>query len=110
MSKQKSLGAFGVTRTTVHRGKAINSPIPDYVDPNANNIPCDYCSMTFKTAQGLSLHKKCKHPSTVTGSEPPRKKTKNLKQNSTSSFKREQKPLCWQRDNSRGQRHNEQYR
>ena len=76
MSKQKSLGAFGVTRTTVHRGKAINSPIPDYVDPNANNIPCDYCSMTFKTAQGLSLHKKCKHPSTVTGSEPPRKKQK----------------------------------
>lgn len=92
MSKQKSLGAFGVTRTTVHRGKAINSPIPDYVDPDANNIPCDYCTMTFKTAQGLALHKKCKHPSIVTGSEPPCKKQKLSNKTPPQPSKENKKP------------------
>ena len=87
--KQKSLGAFGFTRTIVHRGEPTKADIPEYVDPKANNIPCNHCSMTFKQTQYLSIHMKCKHPEHLL--EPPTKKQRELKQVS-SSMKGNKKP------------------
>ena len=74
--KQKSVGAFGVTRTIVHRGVPMKAEIPEYVDPYRNNIQCKHCSKSFKTPQARAVHMKCKHP--LAGIEPPKKKTKNF--------------------------------
>lgn len=78
MSKQKSLGAYGFTKTVVHRGVPINVSIPEYVDPDVSNIPCNHCSMSFKTNQALALHTKCKHP--LADAEPPVKKRNTVNQ------------------------------
>ena len=89
-TKQRSFGAFGVTRTIVHRGVPTKADIPEYVDPNRNNIECKHCSMTFKTPQARSVHMKCKHP--LADIEPPKKKQKTLKQGELSTPRKNKNP------------------
>ena len=84
MSKQKSLAAFGFSKTVVHRGVANRVFIPEYVDEVKGTINCSHCTMKFKTKQGLAVHAKCKHPSF----EPAEKKVRITKESlSTSSEK-----------------------
>ena len=59
MSKQTSIFQFkGFKRTIAHQGQAVDiSSQP----PQKNLLKCSYCDETFKSAQGLSIHLKCKH-------------------------------------------------
>ena len=71
MSKQKSLAAFGFSKTITHRGVSTRVFIPENVEVIAT-INCNHCSMMFKTRQALAVHTKCKHSSF----EPAQKKAK----------------------------------
>ena len=72
MSKRKvqpTLGAFGIKRTVVHRGEEVQVQIPDFVE-NEVKIPCPSCSQTFKSKQGLAIHRLTKHPTNSDSEQP----------------------------------------
>ena len=57
---QKTLGAFGFTKTVFHRGKFTQVEIPN--EPKEEfKLKCEHCSKRFKNAQGLGVHLKCMH-------------------------------------------------
>ena len=59
MSKQTSIFQFkGFKRTIVHQGQVVDIRSQP---PQKNLLKCSYCDETFKSAQGLSIHVKCKH-------------------------------------------------
>ena len=76
MSKQKSLAAFGFSKTAVRKGVANQVFIPEYVVEVKETINCSHCTMNFKTKQALAVHAKCKHPSF----EPAEKKVRITKE------------------------------
>ena len=56
--KQKTLGAFGFTKTVKHRGEPTVVDIPNEVDvAKYNTVECANCKGRFKTNQGLGVHK-----------------------------------------------------
>ena len=58
--KQTSLGDLGFTKTVLHRGKEIKTPLP-YVEEAEKKLKCQHCEKGFVNQQGLSLHLKCVH-------------------------------------------------
>ena len=54
--KQKTFGAFGFTRSVIHRGNVIKVDIPDTAVVDEPTIKCTDCSKMFKNNQGLSVH------------------------------------------------------
>ena len=43
--------------------------IPDFVE-NESKIPCPLCSQTFKSKQGLAIHRLTKHPTNSDSEQP----------------------------------------
>ena len=63
MSKQTSIFQFKgfkrFKRTILHQGQVVD--ISSQPPQKKNLLKCSYCDETFKSAQGLSIHVKCKH-------------------------------------------------
>ena len=60
MSKQTSIFQFkGFKGTIAHQGQVVD--ISSQPPEKKNLLKCSYCDETFKSAQGLSIHVKCKH-------------------------------------------------
>ena len=57
--KQRTLAAFGFTKTIRHRGNEIRVEIPDYTEIEEKRIKCAHCEARFINQQGLSIHVKC---------------------------------------------------
>ena len=60
--KQRTLGAFGFTKSVSHQGEKVHIKLPDFSDPEAaKSISCAHCPEKFKNNQGYAVHLKCIH-------------------------------------------------
>ena len=58
---QKTLGAFGFKRSVLHRGEKTEIKLSDNVKEEEKRFSCSFCTMKFKSPQGLGVHVKCRH-------------------------------------------------
>ena len=63
--KQLTLGAFNFTKTVKHRNQEVSVEIPKVARMEINRIKCPKCVKTFVNNQGLSVHLKCVHNSSL---------------------------------------------
>ena len=58
--KQRTLGAFGFTKSVSHQGEKVQLKLPDFSGPEAaKSISCAHCPQKFKNNQGYAVHLKC---------------------------------------------------
>ena len=58
LNRQRALGAFGLTKAVIHRGKRTAVSIPAAVELVSKfAVGCGNCGKRFKNNQGLGFHK-----------------------------------------------------
>ena len=61
ISRQTTLGRFGLKKSISHRNRVMETKVPDFVLTMSRTIKCNHCSKLFVNQQGLSVHEKGVH-------------------------------------------------
>ena len=52
---QRTLAAFGFTKTVIHQNKEVKIAIPEFA-PDPETATCSFCNKKFKSVQGYAVY------------------------------------------------------